>query len=271
MPEELPSLDKQCFFIAPIGEEGSPSRDRSDGVLEFIVGRAAEELGLVAFRGDQIAQPGQITIQVLDHVLGARAAVADLTGQNPNVFYELAVRHTARLPTILICDKTESLPFDIAQMRTVMFDHTDLRSSDACRRAIVAQLREAFDGAVDSPIATTLDVRALQGGNTMERSIADLVTSVEELSKGQRDLSTIVRRRVLTDRPSYAAEAKALQDLIESAVGNGRFGPQELQGLVNDRTSPEFIKWLDRMTKLASEVQARRDALPTYDYGEEPF
>src|SRR6185437_7434531 len=155
--------------ISPIGAEGSPERERSDGVLQFIIAKAAEELGLTAVRGDQLAEPGQITLQVIDHILGARAAVADLTGLNPNVFYELAVRHTARLPVALIAEKGCSLPFDIAQMRTIFFDHTDLQSADECRQAIVAHLTEALKGAVDSPIATSIDVQSLQSGSVVER------------------------------------------------------------------------------------------------------
>src|SRR5436305_380329 len=80
-----PALEKECFFIAPIGEPGTEDRKRSDGVLKFIVKRAAEELNLEAVRADEIAQPGQITLQVISHILGAHAVVADLTGRNPNV------------------------------------------------------------------------------------------------------------------------------------------------------------------------------------------
>ncbi len=193
MMRPLPSLDEECFFIAPIGSDGSPERNRSDGVLEFIVGRAATELGLTAVRADQIAEPGQITLQVIDHVLGARAAVADLTGLNPNVFYELAVRHTARLPVALIVEKGSPLPFDIAPMRTIFFDYTDLRSADQCRRDIVAHLRNAMEaGAVDSPIATSIDVRSLAGGSAVERSVAEMVTTVEEVARLQRDNARMI-------------------------------------------------------------------------------
>jgi hypothetical protein len=189
----LPTLDKECFFVAPIGADGSPERLRSDGVLEFIVGHAAEELDLTAVRADQLAEPGQITLQVIDHILGARAAVADLTKLNPNVFYELAVRHTARLPVALIAEKDCKLPFDIAQMRTIFFDYQDLRSADQCRRDIVAHLREALEkGAVDSPIATSVDVRSMQSGNAVERSIAELVTTIEDMSKYQRATANMV-------------------------------------------------------------------------------
>jgi hypothetical protein len=96
MPDSMSALENECFFIGPIGEDGSEIRRRSDGVLNFIVARAAADLGLTAIRADQIAAPGQITLQVIDHILQAKAAVADLTGRNPNAFYELAVRHSAR-------------------------------------------------------------------------------------------------------------------------------------------------------------------------------
>jgi hypothetical protein len=179
----LPKLEEECFFIAPIGQDGSEERKRSDGVLEFIVARAAEELGLQAVRADQLAEPGQITLQVIEHVLGAKAAVADLTGHNPNVYYELAIRHTAKLPTVLIAEQGQRLPFDIAQMRTIFFSHTDLRSADRCRTDIVRHLQQALDGAVDSPVAASVDLQRLQAGNTVERSVAELVTNVGKLDR----------------------------------------------------------------------------------------
>jgi hypothetical protein len=179
----LPELEQECFFIAPIGPDGSDERDRSDGVLEAIVAPAAQELSLQAVRADQLAEPGQITFQVIQHVLGAKAAVADLTSRNPNVFYELGIRHTAKLPTVLICEQGEVLPFDIAQMRTIFFCHTDLRSAHHCRTEIVRQLRQALDGAVDSPVAASVDLQRLQAGNPMERNIAELVTNVSSMEK----------------------------------------------------------------------------------------
>jgi hypothetical protein len=210
----VPNLQDECFFIAPIGAEGSPQRRRSDGVLEFIVKRAAEEVGLRAVRADQIAEPGQITLQVIEHVLGARGAVVDLTDLNPNVFYELAVRHTARLPVALIAEKGCSLPFDIAQMRTIFFDHTDLQSADECRRSIVSHLSEALDGAVDSPIATSIDVQSLQSGSVVERNVAELVTTVEDMAKSQRATLELVDRLRMDLRHRDDVSPEAVADLL---------------------------------------------------------
>jgi hypothetical protein len=181
----LPKLEEECFFIAPIGGDGTPTRQRSDTVLEYIVAKAASELGLQAVRADKIGEPGQITLQIIEHILKAKAAVADLTELNPNVFYELAVRHTAKLPVALIADKDTHLPFDIGTMRVIKFDHRDLKSADNCRKDIVAHLSQGFSGSVDSPISTTLDVFSMQSGSAVERSVAELVTSVEGLARTQ--------------------------------------------------------------------------------------
>jgi hypothetical protein len=240
------SLQRECFFIAPIGAEGSPERQRSDGILKFIIQRAVRELGLDAIRADALNQPGQITLQVIEHVLGAKAAIADLTGRNPNVYYELAIRHTARLPVVLIADDHENLPFDIAQMRTIFFDHRDLASSDRCREEIIDQLKTALSGNVNSPITTSLDLKNLDTGNTVERSIAEIMTRIEQLGSAQSDISETVtftsrmlRSQIMEfhDRQERASQEMqhplVLRDLIERyqtakrAIQEGRISTAE--------------------------------------------
>jgi hypothetical protein len=264
MPDALP-LDHECFFIAPIGKEGSPERNRSDGVLEFIVSKAADELGLIALRGDQIGEPGQITLQVLDHILGARAAVADLTGLNANVFYELAVRHTARLPVVLIAEKGSILPFDIAQMRTIHFDSQDLRSADHCRQEIVRHLREALDnGAVDSPIATTVDVRALQAGSAAERNIAELVTSLEELARLEQQqadatmerltrLETVQNHRLkmIHDVLKENKDRDVLDERVFAAMLEAIRRVKSSKALLDERGEPELFRELSGSSNLS--------------------
>lgn len=246
MARTLPSFDNECFFIAPIGAEGSPERKRSDGVLRFVVTKAAEELGLTAIRADQLAEPGLINLQVVEHVLSARAAVVDMTGLNPNVFYELAIRHTARLPVALIVEKGTTLPFDIAQMRTIFFDHTDLASADECRQQIVSHLREAIEGgAVDSPIATALDVRALQAGSVAERNIAELVTAVEGVARSQRTIRSLVEELLVVE--PIRLDPRALDDVA--------FSRSLLRELVaEDPNSNEAAEALDRLERALSHL-----------------
>lgn len=175
-------LDRECFVMAPIGPDGSEARNRSDGVLSEIIEPAAADLDLKAVRADQIAEPGQITHKVIDHIMGARMAVADLTELNPNVFYELAVRHAARLPVVLIAEDGTELPFDIRPMNTIFFNSRELRQIGPTRRRLIQHMRNASTGdASDNPVGTSLDLSRLRSGDLVEQRLADLITVVEDM------------------------------------------------------------------------------------------
>ena len=62
--------------------------------------------------------------------------IADLTDRNPNVYYELAVRHAVRKPVIQFVQKGELLPFDIACTQTILVDHKDLNSVADARKQL---------------------------------------------------------------------------------------------------------------------------------------
>lgn len=64
-----------------------------------------------------------ITQSIIENILQADLAIVDLTGRNPNVFYELAIRHSHGLPAIQITrDDVSSIPFDIHNVRTIQYD-----------------------------------------------------------------------------------------------------------------------------------------------------
>jgi hypothetical protein len=247
-------FESECFFIAPIGPESSPERKRSDGVLKFIVAPAAKELNLRALRGDDIAGPGQITLQIIEHVLKAKAVVTDLTGSNPNVYYELAIRHTARLPVVLIAQVGQELPFDVGQMRTIFFDSTDLESAADCRTQIVTHLREAIDGAVDSPVATAVQILNLQGGNAAEQGIAEVLAATDEL----RTLLNSVHSQVRNfDRYSFPRHLRAPLRDMESAY-------RQLMILIGERED-ELLAQVAKNLALPLEFMLRD--MEDVDYG----
>jgi len=114
--------DKVCFYIAPIGESESEQRKHSDLFLGSIIEPALEEFGLKVVRADQIGKPGMITKQVIEYILKARLVIADLSFHNPNVFYELSLRHACCLPTVHVIRSCEKIPFDLEQFRTIQID-----------------------------------------------------------------------------------------------------------------------------------------------------
>lgn len=118
--------EKNCFVIAPIGELDSDTRKRSDQILKHIIKPAVSSCGYKAIRADEIDKPGIITSQVIQRVVNDPLVIADLTERNPNVFYELAIRHAIRKPLVQLIQKGERIPFDVAGTRTIQVDHTDL-------------------------------------------------------------------------------------------------------------------------------------------------
>jgi hypothetical protein len=94
---------KTCFVIGPIGASGSPEREHANTFLQYIVkpcNAFAEFDYADPVRADQIAAPGQITTQIIEHLLHDDLVIADLTGHNPNVFYELSLRHAIAKPVV---------------------------------------------------------------------------------------------------------------------------------------------------------------------------
>jgi len=163
--------NRTCFVIAPIGKEGSDVRIRSDQVLKHIISPAAREAGYEAIRADQISEPGLITSQVIQHVVEDPLVIADLTGWNPNVFYELALRHAVKKPVVQIIHATEAIPFDIAASRTIHVDHHDLDNAARAREDIGRQIKAAEQnpGDVDTPISVAVELQSLRATTRSKR------------------------------------------------------------------------------------------------------
>lgn len=128
---------KSCFVISPIGARDSETRRRSDQVLRYIIRPAAAECGYEVVRADEISDPGLISTQVLSRLAEADLVIADLWDGNPNVFYELGVRHAVGKPVIHIVDNAQQIPFDVQGFRSIELDHRDLDSVFRARDAII--------------------------------------------------------------------------------------------------------------------------------------
>ncbi|PAQ03536.1 MAG: hypothetical protein EOR96_19590 [Mesorhizobium sp.] len=149
-----------CFYITPIGSPESEQRKHSDLFLGSFVEPALASFGMSVVRADGIDKPGVITKQIIEYIVKSRLVIVDLSYHNPNVFYELAIRHMMRLPIVQIVRKSDPIPFDINQMRTIVIDTTDIFTLipkiASYQSEISSQVRRALENAdeVETPIST---------------------------------------------------------------------------------------------------------------------
>src|SRR5438105_14614412 len=117
-------MPKTCFVIGPIGEAGSPTRTAADDFMQYIVNPCpalAEFEYDPPLRADKLGEPGRITSQIIRLLNDADLVVADLTGSNPNVYYELSLRHARAKPAIQLAHRGTLPSFDIYDSRTIEY------------------------------------------------------------------------------------------------------------------------------------------------------
>ena len=140
-----------CFYVTPIGEENSEQRKHADLFMGSIVQPAMDELNLRVVRADQIGSPGMITTQIMEHIKRSRLVIADLSTLNPNVFYEMALRHACRLPVVQIIRRADRIPFDTNQVRTVVIDTTDIYALVPKIATYQAEIAAQARAAIENP------------------------------------------------------------------------------------------------------------------------
>ncbi len=156
--------NKTCFIICPIGDEKTSIRKRANDLLEFIITPCLDEYNYKPIRADHITKPGMITNQIIRNVIDSDLVIADLFDFNPNVLYELAIRHVTRKPYIQLMEKGKRLPFDIGDVRTIFFDIGDIRSVDFVIKELKKQIKSIIEEnltEVESPISRVQDIKEL--------------------------------------------------------------------------------------------------------------
>lgn len=150
------------FVAMPFGKKPDSSGRYEidfDDIYERAIRPAAEGAGVDIVRADEEAYGGLIHVPMYERLLLAEIVLADLTLANPNVFYELGVRHAARpRSTILMFAKESALPFDLKPMRAIPYDLTDGKLSDDKLPSLLNTLQEKIESAksnteyTDSPL-----------------------------------------------------------------------------------------------------------------------
>lgn len=212
---------KTCFVDMPFGRKADPKSGVEidfDQIYRDGIAPAIEDAGLNCIRGDQENTGGIIHTAMFARLLLAEFVVADMTAANPNVFYELGVRHAAKpYTTIPLFATIGTPPFDVGMVRAIPYELVDGRLTEATAAALKQALTARIRAALDSPVAQDSPLFQLfdhYPGITMSHELTDVFRDRVAYSQDFKAQLAAARAR----QPADSAR-QALRD-IEASLGD---------------------------------------------------
>jgi hypothetical protein len=224
-------MPKTCFIIGPIGGRGDEIRAHADDVIKYII-EPSEVLKHLDYgkpiRADRFSDPGRITPQIIECLRTADLVIADLTFNNPNVYYELSLRHAFGKRAIHMCHDGTKPSFDVLDNRTIFFTF-HIQRVEAAREELERQITRTHepDYKVRNPIVDTVSLIHLeQSSQPVERHLAKLSRDVEQLNLEIQTIKTTLNLSVQNAEDSYlASRARTMNDILAGRRGSVNLRP----------------------------------------------
>ena len=214
---------RKCFVVSPIGDEGSDIRKNADQLFKYIINPACEACDFDPIRVDLLNDAGSITETIINYLEEADLVIADISGHNPNVFYEIGYRTRTKKPIIHLKSKSATLPFDINTIRTLDYDLTDLDSVEAAKTRLSNTIKsfsyptteelsdnDVSDDAVFAPDIMPTLYQILNG-------IADLKNDIRAINA--ETIGTVIRS-MQDAQPQMSADAALQTQLLQAVMQN---------------------------------------------------
>ena len=234
-----------CFVLMPFGKKQAASGlvIDFDTVYQHLIAPAISLAEMEPLRADEEKAGGIIQKPLFERLILCEYAVADLTTANPNVFYELGIRHAVRQwSTVLLYSKASSqLPFDVAPLRALPYVlGADGRPTnvDSTRGLIAARLVEARQACTDSPIFQLVD------------DYPDIDHTKTDVFREQVQYSSEMKTRLATARTEGIGKLRKIEDEI-APIRN-----QESGVVIDLFLSYRAVKAWDDMIALVGKMHA---------------
>lgn len=181
--------------------------------IESISISPSEEKTITCHRADKENRPGEIIDHILEHLISADIVIADLSGKNPNVFYELGVRHAIKKNTILIADNIDDIPFDLRGQRAIPYQFDPIKLVEFKKSLI-----ETVSNVISSDIQIDNPVRQFLYNKEVER------ISASSTPPGY-DIVISILSEMATMKSTFENQMgdmkKMIQDMTSPRVNNG--------------------------------------------------
>jgi hypothetical protein len=246
-------MSDRVFVVMQIGAEGSPERQRADEVYKYVIEPVLAERQLSAYRADRDPSPGAITEKLLKELLGAKVVIADLTGRNPNVFYELGITHRFARPLICLADTAGELPFDAKDERIIpLGNYAETGLTMPQGETAKEHLRAALDVVLAEDYDPPSPIRGVAASQSLDALAPEnpLVAEIEKVREIAEAIFEVTTPKAFVP-PTMLADLHVLRGLIGRLAEQGELNPAVLDSLKTRETSPGQDEWLTTVRPLA--------------------
>lgn len=204
-----------------------PFGDWFDHYYETIYKPAIKSTGLIPRRADDLFLPSEIINDVWTLTQQAKVILADLTGKNVNVFYELGLAHAVAKPAILVAESLDDIPFDLRSLRVIVYDKNEPNWGKALGQRIAAAINEVLVTPLEAVLPTFLTIRKSKSKTTITKEEKRLLSMKQDIELLKRDLEmrtmlasplTMAKRFRTTDEATEYARLQLGQNAPESFV-----------------------------------------------------
>jgi len=149
------SRPPSCFIVMPFSQKWSSDVHR-------VLAGACQAACVRPVRGDDLFTPTDILEDIWQGINAADFVIADITGRNPNVLYELGIAHTLAKPVVVISREAADIPIDLATRRVILYG----RAGVDWREDLADKISQAVAGIVrDYGLAVRAQARSAADGS----------------------------------------------------------------------------------------------------------
>ena len=186
--------------------------------------------------------PGIIHNQIINSIIDFPISIVDLSFQNPNVFYELALRHCVRKPCILLIKDNEPIPFDVGNNRVIMINENN---TDTAKNTLEGQIRDIQSNyqEYENPISVVFkqrDISIFTGefDEYLQLSFADTGSDTIELNyfesfipfsyREEKVVKEILKKKQEEQKKKQEERQKQIEQMAGSPIGLQLMGLSDL-------------------------------------------
>lgn len=221
--------NKLCFVVMPFGRTAEEER-WFKGWFSAVIEPAISTAGYDPILSAAVDQPSAINDEIRSHLVFDAMAVVDLGGRNPedppnpNVMYELGIRHAFGLPVVLLAWDGQRLPFDVGNQRAIL-SRRDFLDMEPTREKLVRFIHAASQRKFYNPMEAVGREAAIEKASLAlgeESLLAALASEVRDLRSAvtEKSHSPLRRRRQSKVKDAFGSKFRR-SELWQLAKGLG--------------------------------------------------